>query len=112
MEAAELQEELESLEKETDASNGKSDEAQSNRHETAGDEKDDDDDESLVADPAIARAAAPVRRAAQAPSMTLVAAPVRRTAQSMTLTPTGDAPSSMAGSQRPTSNLRKSQNSQ
>ena len=60
------------MEGETIASKGESDELQSDRQKSAGDEEDDDDEEfifPLVVDPAPAREAAPVGRAAQ--SMTL-----------------------------------------
>ena len=66
-EPTELQE-IESVEGETNPSDGKSDELQSNRQMSAGDEEDDDDEESifpLVVDPAPTREAAPVGRAAQ-----------------------------------------------
>ena len=66
-EPTELQE-VESVEGETNPSDGKSDELQSNRQKSAGDEEDDDDEESifpLVVDPAPTREAAPVERAAQ-----------------------------------------------
>ena len=59
---------MEPVEGETNASNGESDELQSDRQKSAGDEEDDDDEESifpLVVDPAPTREAAPVGRAAQ-----------------------------------------------
>ena len=74
---------MESVEGETNPSDGESDELQSDRQKSAGDEEDDDDEESvfsLVVDPA------PTRKAA----------PVGRTAQSMPLATTTDAPLSIS----------------
>ena len=71
----ELQE-MESVEGETNASNGESDDLQFDRQKSAGDEEDDNDEEStfpLVVDTAPARAAAPVGRAAQSMSLTTTA---------------------------------------
>ena len=65
-EPTELQE-MESVERETNPSDGESDELQSVIQKGAGDEKDDDDEESifpLAVDPAPTREAAPVGRAA------------------------------------------------
>ena len=59
--------EMESVEGETNPSEGESDELQSDRQKSAGDEEDDDDEKSifpLVVDPAPTREAAPVGRAA------------------------------------------------
>ena len=84
-EPTELQE-MESVEGETNPSDGESDELQSDRQKSAGDEEHDDDEESifpLVVDPAPTR----------------VATPVGRAAQSMTLATTADAPLSIG---RPT----------
>ena len=78
--------EMESVEGETNPSDGESDEIQSDRQKSAGDEEDDDDEEStfpLVAD------LAPTRKAAA----------VGRAAQSMPLATTADAPLSIG---RPT----------
>ena len=65
-EPTELQE-MESVEGETNLSDGESDELQSDRQKSTGDEEDDDDEESifpLVVDPAPTREAARVGRAA------------------------------------------------
>ena len=70
---------MESVKGETDASNGESDELQSDRQKSTGDEEDDDDEEfvfPVVVDPAPTRAAAPVGRAAQ--SMPLATRLMRR----------------------------------
>ena len=80
-EPTELQE-IESVEGETNPSDGESDELQSDLQKSAGDEEDDDDEDSifpLVVDPAPTREAAPVGRATQ----------------SMPLATTADAPSSI-----------------
>ena len=56
------------MEADTDASNGESNELQSDCHMSAGDGEDEDDDEPIVSpavDPAPTRAAVPVRRTAQ-----------------------------------------------
>ena len=78
-EPTELQE-MESVEDETNASNGESDELQFDRQKSAGDEENDDDDESifpLAIDPASTRAAAPVGRVAQSiPLATTADAPL------------------------------------
>ena len=78
-EPTELQEK-ESVEGETNPSDGESDELQSDRQKSAGDEEDDDDEESvfpLVVDPAPTRKAAPVGRAAQSmPLATTTDAPL------------------------------------
>ena len=61
-------EEMESVEGQTNASKGESDELQLDRQKSARGEEDNDDEESifpLVVDPALTRAAAPVGRAAQ-----------------------------------------------
>ena len=74
-EPTELQE-RESVEGETNLSDGESDELQSDRQKSAGDEEDDDDDESIfpvVVDPAPTRMAAPVGRAAQSMSLATTA---------------------------------------
>ena len=71
-EPTELQE-MESVEGETNASNGESDDLQFDRQKSAGDEEDGDDEDSiflLVVDPAPTRAAAPLGRAAQLMSLT------------------------------------------
>ena len=78
-EPRELQE-MESVEGETNSSDGESDELQSDRQKNAGDEEDDDDEESifpLVVDPASTQKAAPVGRAAQSmPLATTADAPL------------------------------------
>ena len=76
---------MESAEGETNPSDGESDELQSHRQKSAGDEEDDDDGESifpLVGDPGD-------------PAPTRKAAPVGRVAQSMPLATTANAPSSI-----------------
>ena len=70
-EPTELQE-MESVEGETNPSDGESDELQSDRQKSAGDEEDDGDEESifpLVVDPAPTREATSVGRAAQPMSL-------------------------------------------
>ena len=75
----ELQE-MESVEGETYASNGESNELQLDHQKSAGDEEDDDDEKSifpLTIDPASTRAAAPVGRVAQSiPLATTADAPL------------------------------------
>ena len=72
--------EMESVEGETNPSDGESDELQSDRQKSAGDEENDDNEESifpLVVDPAPTRKAAPVGRAAQSmPLATTADAPL------------------------------------
>ena len=78
-EPTELQE-MESVEGKTNPSDGESDELQSDRQKSAGDEEDDDDEESrfpLVGDPAPTRKVSPVGRAAQSmPLATTAHAPL------------------------------------
>ena len=78
-EPTELQE-MESVEGETNPSDGESDELQSDRQKSAGDEEDNDEEESifpLVVDPAPTRQATPVGRAAQSmPLATTADAPL------------------------------------
>ena len=79
-EPTELQE-MESVEVETNSSDGESDELQSDCQKSAGDEEDNNDDEEsifpLVVDPAPTREAAPVGRAAQSmPLATTADAPL------------------------------------
>ena len=84
----------------TGASN-ESDEAQSDRQRSGGDEEDDGDEKdifSLIVDPAPTRAASRVGKAPQAlsltpPSLTPAATLVGRVSQAMPLSPTADAPS-------------------
>ena len=71
----ELQE-MESVQGETNPSDGESDELQSDRQKSAGDEEDDDDEKSifpLVVDPAPTREAASVGKAAQPMSLATTA---------------------------------------
>ena len=67
---------MESVEGETNASNGESDELQFDRQKSAEDEEGDDDEESIfpvVVDPAPTRAAAPVGRVVQSMSLATTA---------------------------------------